>query len=93
MALDATVESPASFEAWPRRSASRRSADDAGTGEGRGRVRGRRLRKACHQITGTEAAGQTGPDLTHVASRRTLAAGTRPFARKDLIDWLPTRSR
>jgi len=30
---------------------------------------------ACHTIRGTEARGQLGPDLTHVGSRRTLAAG------------------
>jgi cytochrome c oxidase subunit 2 len=88
MALDATVESPASFEAW--RQAQLKPAVQPTTPE---QVRGLGVFmggacKACHQITGTEAAGQTGPDLTHVASRRTLAAGTRPFARKDLIDWL-----
>jgi cytochrome c oxidase subunit II len=30
----------------------------------------------CHTVRGTEAQGEIGPDLTHVASRRTLAAGT-----------------
>jgi cytochrome c oxidase subunit 2 len=29
----------------------------------------------CHTVRGTEARGAKGPDLTHVASRRTLAAG------------------
>jgi cytochrome c oxidase subunit 2 len=59
MALDATVESPGGLRRLaPRRSASRRSADDAGTGEGPGRVR-RRACQACHQIGGT---GRHGPD-------------------------------
>jgi cytochrome c oxidase subunit 2 len=31
---------------------------------------------ACHTIRGTEAQGQLGPDLTHVAGRRSLAAGS-----------------
>jgi len=31
---------------------------------------------ACHTVRGTPARGQVGPDLTHVASRRVLAAGT-----------------
>jgi cytochrome c oxidase subunit 2 len=30
---------------------------------------------ACHTIRGTPASGSTGPDLTHVGSRRTIAAG------------------
>jgi cytochrome c oxidase subunit 2 len=88
MALDATVQTPAAFEAW--RQAQLKPAVQPTTPE---QVRGLGVFmggacKACHQITGTDAAGQSGPDLTHVASRRTLAAGTRPFARKDLIDWL-----
>lgn len=33
---------------------------------------------ACHTIRGTEADGTVGPDLTHLASRRTLAAGALP---------------
>jgi cytochrome c oxidase subunit II len=31
---------------------------------------------ACHAVRGTEAAGVIGPDLTHVGSRRSLAADT-----------------
>jgi cytochrome c oxidase subunit 2 len=30
---------------------------------------------ACHTVRGTAAQGKLGPDLTHVGSRRTLAAG------------------
>lgn len=33
---------------------------------------------ACHTVRGTSANGQIGPDLTHLASRRTLAAGILP---------------
>lgn len=32
----------------------------------------------CHTVRGTTAGGGVGPDLTHVASRATLAAGTIP---------------
>jgi cytochrome c oxidase subunit 2 len=32
--------------------------------------------KACHTIRGTAADGELGPDLTHLASRSTLAAAT-----------------
>ena len=30
----------------------------------------------CHAVGGTQASARKGPDLTHVASRRTIAAGT-----------------
>ena len=33
---------------------------------------------ACHAVRGTSASGVAGPDLTHVGSRLSLAAGTLP---------------
>ncbi len=42
----------------------------------------------CHTIRGTSARGYTGPDLTHVASRTTLAALTIPNTRAELRRWL-----
>ena len=42
----------------------------------------------CHAIRGTDAGGRTGPDLTHLASRRTLAAGTLPNTKQDLLAWI-----
>jgi cytochrome c oxidase subunit II len=42
----------------------------------------------CHAIKGTIADGRTGPDLTHLASRRTLAAGTLPNTRGNLAGWI-----
>ena len=42
----------------------------------------------CHNITGTQAAGQVGPDLTHVGSRLTIAAGTLPNNRGNLGGWI-----
>jgi cytochrome c oxidase subunit 2 len=42
----------------------------------------------CHQIRGTPARGQVGPDLTHVASRTTLASGTIPNDRFHMMEWL-----
>jgi cytochrome c oxidase subunit 2 len=42
----------------------------------------------CHAIRGTTATADVGPDLTHLASRRTIAAGTLPNDRSDLIDWI-----
>jgi cytochrome c oxidase subunit II len=42
----------------------------------------------CHSIRGTEARGAVGPDLTHLASRTTLAAGTLPNTRGNLAGWV-----
>jgi len=47
----------------------------------------------CHQIRGTPARGQVGPDLTHVASRSTLAAATIPNDRAHLTAWLRNPQR
>jgi cytochrome c oxidase subunit II len=42
----------------------------------------------CHTIRGTAAGSRFGPDLTHVASRQTLAAGTLPMTRGHLAGWI-----
>jgi cytochrome c oxidase subunit 2 len=42
----------------------------------------------CHSIRGTPARGETAPDLTHLASRRTIAAGTLPNTRGHLGGWV-----
>ena len=43
---------------------------------------------ACHAIGGTPANGQVGPDLTHLASRKSLAAGTMPMSEGNLYGWV-----
>ncbi|MBP1884309.1 cytochrome c oxidase subunit 2 [Ensifer mexicanus] len=43
---------------------------------------------ACHTIRGTRAAGATGPDLTHIGSRRTIAAGLLENTRGSLAAWI-----
>ncbi|SCB50361.1 cytochrome c oxidase subunit 2 [Bradyrhizobium shewense] len=42
----------------------------------------------CHTIRGTLAGGQLGPDLTHVGSRTTVAAGTLPMSSATLAAWI-----
>jgi cytochrome c oxidase subunit II len=44
--------------------------------------------RTCHTIRGTDAGSRVGPDLTHVASRRTIAAGTLPNNRDSLTTWI-----
>ena len=43
---------------------------------------------ACHTIRGTPATGLTGPDLTHVGSRRTIGAGLLETTRGSLAAWI-----
>jgi cytochrome c oxidase subunit II len=42
----------------------------------------------CHAIGGTQAGGRAGPDLTHIGSRRMLAAGEFPLNRGTLEAWI-----
>ncbi|MCK1424096.1 cytochrome c oxidase subunit II [Bradyrhizobium sp. 182] len=54
-------------------------------GEALFRARGCAL---CHNISGTLAGGQLGPDLTHIGSRTTIAAGTLPNTPATLAAWI-----
>jgi cytochrome c oxidase subunit 2 len=42
----------------------------------------------CHTIAGTPAHGRVGPDLTHFASRSTIASLTIPNTRANLRHWI-----
>jgi cytochrome c oxidase subunit 2 len=42
----------------------------------------------CHTINGTSSTGVIGPDLTHLASRKTLGAGALPNTRGNLAGWI-----
>ena len=42
----------------------------------------------CHTIAGTTAQARVGPELTHLASRLTIAAGTLPNTREHLRAWV-----
>jgi cytochrome c oxidase subunit II len=42
----------------------------------------------CHAIKGTSATASLGPDLTHMATRQTIAAGTVPLTAASLAQWI-----
>jgi cytochrome c oxidase subunit 2 len=88
MALDITVESKEDFERWVH--AQQRPAFAPMTPlEAAGyRFVTTRQCGACHNITGTPASGQVAPDLTHFASRRSIAAGTLPMSTGNLYGWI-----
>jgi cytochrome c oxidase subunit 2 len=43
---------------------------------------------SCHNIGGTPASATVGPDLTHLASRRSIGAGTLPMSTGNLYGWV-----
>jgi cytochrome c oxidase subunit 2 len=88
MGLEVVVESPQQFRDWllnqakpavePADDIARRGQQvfvDSGCG-------------TCHTIRGTTAAGRLGPDLTHMASRRLLAAATVANDAQSLAIWI-----
>jgi cytochrome c oxidase subunit 2 len=88
MALLVRVESQDDFEKW--RDAQLAPAADPTSDEQRhGRVVFMNSSCVlCHTIRGTDAASRAGPDLTHLASRETLAAATIPNAIGHLAAWV-----
>ena len=88
MAFDVTVESPQAFAAWYKaQSQPAPEPADPGIKAGHDFFMSHAC-AMCHAIGGTPANGTTGPDLTHVASRKTIAAGTLPMTRGALMGWI-----
>jgi cytochrome c oxidase subunit 2 len=88
MGLLVIADPPAQYEAWVQ--AQRQPAAEPQDAKAQ---RGKALFQAlscamCHAVQGTLANAQRAPDLTHVASRRTLAAGTLPNTPQDLRSWI-----
>jgi cytochrome c oxidase subunit II len=88
MAIDVIVESQQDFAAWyERQLASAQPASEPRAMHGQ-QVFFTSACNMCHTIAGTDASATVGPDLSHVASRRTLAAGTLPNDPEHLRRWL-----
>jgi cytochrome c oxidase subunit 2 len=87
MAFWVIVDSPVDFDAWLARER-RPAAEPLDERASRGRtVFLTQSCAGCHAVRGT-AGGAGGPDLTHVASRRTLAAGTLDNVPGNLAGWI-----
>ncbi|WP_157220876.1 cytochrome c oxidase subunit II [Flavisphingomonas formosensis] len=88
MAFDVKVETPAQFAGWLALQARPAPApEDAAALRGMEIVT-RGACAMCHSVRGTSARGRPGPDLTHVASRRMIAAGTLAMNRGNLQGWI-----
>ncbi len=88
MAFEVHAHAPAQFEQW-RRAQLAPAAEPADPQAQRGKMLFQSIQCAmCHAIQGTIAQGRRAPDLTHLASRRTLAAGTLANNPGNLASWI-----
>jgi cytochrome c oxidase subunit 2 len=88
MSMLVFAEPKAQFRAWLRKQASP-AATAATSLERRGeQVFLNGPCASCHTISGTPASGYLGPDLTHLASRTTLAGDTIPNTPSYLARWI-----
>lgn len=87
MGFEVVADPPDRFAEWRR--AQLQTAPPPATAE---QARGLALVEyrcaLCHTVRGTSAGSNVGPDLTHVASRRMIAAGTLPTNRGSLAGWI-----
>ncbi|MBV8631606.1 MAG: cytochrome c oxidase subunit II [Silvibacterium sp.] len=86
MLLRVYVDSPERFAAWAANQA-RPAVQDPSVAAGR-HVFETQACMNCHVVRGTVATGRFGPDLTHLASRDTLASGMIPNTRDNLRAWI-----
>src|ERR1700730_1670105 len=86
MLLHVSVDSPGAFQAWV--SSQKRPAN-----QDEKQIAGKRVFETtacvnCHAVAGTDATGHFGPDLTHLMSRRTIAAGAAENTTENLHLWI-----
>jgi cytochrome c oxidase subunit 2 len=88
MAFAVHAHPPDVFEAW-RQQQLQPAAEPSDAQAIRGKALFQSVSCAmCHAIQGTLAQGKRAPDLTHVASRLTLAAGALPNTPQHLTRWI-----
>lgn len=88
MAFETVVMEQDEFASWLDA-----EARDAVEVTGAAALRGRAIFEAegcaaCHTVRGTGAVGTVGPDLTHIATRQTLAAGGLPISKDAIVQWI-----
>lgn len=73
MAMEVIAEPQEAYVTWAAKQAAPASSSD-----GRWQTFADSGCGACHAVRGTDANGQIGPDLTHIAGRQKIAAGILP---------------
>ena len=88
MRIQVIAQTPADFSRWELAQESVPATSSTGMA-GQGAQYFQQLSCAsCHSIRGSAAVARVGPDLTHVASRETLAAGVLKNTPENLGRWL-----
>jgi cytochrome c oxidase subunit 2 len=89
MAFVVVVMEPAAFDAWLEREAAPAAVPPPEGPAARGQALFGELGcGGCHAVRGTEAKGVIGPDLTHLASRESLAAGILANDHASRLRWI-----
>jgi cytochrome c oxidase subunit II len=86
MLLRVYVDSEDQFKQWAHDEAKPAQVSDV-VSEGR-RIFETTACINCHSISGTVADGRFGPDLTHLMSRETIAAGAASNTHENLRNWI-----
>jgi cytochrome c oxidase subunit II len=86
MLLRVTVDSPEAFQDWVRQQIQPAHQDEK-------EIAGERVFEStacvnCHAAGGTNGTGRFGPDLTHLMSRSTIAAGAAENTKANLRLWI-----
>jgi cytochrome c oxidase subunit 2 len=88
MAITVVADPPAQFKEWATTQlAPARQPTDSFALLGQRLVVGGPC-AVCHTVRGTSARGTVGPDLTHVGSRQSIAAGMMPNTLASLEGWI-----
>ncbi|WP_423141748.1 cytochrome c oxidase subunit II [Parablastomonas sp. CN1-191] len=87
MAFQVVADAPDRFAEW-RRGQLQTAPPPHTAGQARGLALVEYRCSLCHTVRGTEAGATVGPDLTHLMSRRQIAAGTLPNTRGSLAGWI-----
>jgi cytochrome c oxidase subunit II len=88
MSMYVFAETPARFRAWLAAQSKPEASPVTASARRGEQVFMDNQCASCHTIRGTPAAGQVGPDLTHVGARSTLAALTIPNDPAHLEAWI-----
>jgi cytochrome c oxidase subunit 2 len=95
MAFEVVAQDRAGFDAWRRAEALPAApiAADANTLASNGRKLFLDRCAGCHTVRGTDAHGAQAPDLTHLDSRRLIAAGVMTNTPEHQLDWIAHAQR
>jgi len=88
MTMTVVAQRPSDFRTWQQAEGRAAPAPaDAATLQGQQVFLGAAC-SYCHRVRGTDAQATIGPDLTHVASRSTLAGGALTNTEANLAGWI-----